>query len=168
MTEHVSKIYASVTNYNALPLISPLLPRRLRTGLVMCLPFGGERPSLERVLFFSFFFKAPLFCLLFIFFPPSSLHINVSLHFTSAETGGCNPSEATLEFFSFFFFLFFCDSLRGDMKSILEFHLSESRQMDRLGRRWMVGGEGGRGGWKLFYSSTLNRGEPGGFGSRGL
>lgn len=28
----------------------------------------------------------------------SSLHINVSLHFTSAETGGCNPSESTLEF----------------------------------------------------------------------
>lgn len=38
VTEHVSKIYASVTNYNALSLISPLLLPR--TGLVMCLPFG--------------------------------------------------------------------------------------------------------------------------------
>lgn len=46
----------------------------------------------------------------------SSLHINVSLHFTSAETGGCNPSESALEF----------DSLRGDIKSILEFHFSQS------------------------------------------
>lgn len=42
VTEHVSKIYASVTNYNALSLISPLLLLlRLHTGLVMCLPFGG-------------------------------------------------------------------------------------------------------------------------------
>lgn len=40
VTEHVSKIYASVTNYNALSLISPLLLLRLRSGLVMCLPFG--------------------------------------------------------------------------------------------------------------------------------
>lgn len=38
VTEHVSKIYASVTNYNALSLISPLFLRC--TGLVMCLPFG--------------------------------------------------------------------------------------------------------------------------------
>lgn len=43
VTEHVSKIYASVTNYNALSLISPLLLLLLLllcTGLVMCLPFG--------------------------------------------------------------------------------------------------------------------------------
>lgn len=38
VTEHVSKIYASVTNYNALSLISPLFLQC--TGLVMCLPFG--------------------------------------------------------------------------------------------------------------------------------
>lgn len=43
-----------------------------------------------------------------------SLHINVSLHFTSAETGGCNPSESSLVF----------DSLQTKYKSILEFHFS--------------------------------------------
>lgn len=57
----------------------------------------------------------------------SSLHINVSLHFTSAETGGCNPSESALEF----------DSLRGDIKSILEFHFSE---IDFEADRWTGGG----------------------------
>lgn len=54
VTEHVSKIYASVTNYNALSLISPLLLPR--TGLVMCLPFG-EAFGCEFLLFFF----SPLF-----------------------------------------------------------------------------------------------------------
>lgn len=53
VTEHVSKIYASVTNYNALSLISPLL--LLRTGLVMCLPFG-EAVGCE---FYCFFCPPP-------------------------------------------------------------------------------------------------------------
>ena len=51
VTEHVSKIYASVTNYNALSLISPLL--LLRTGLVMCLPFGEAFGCEFYCVFFS-------------------------------------------------------------------------------------------------------------------
>ena len=98
VTEHVSKIYASVTNYNALSLISPLLLLSHRFSYV-----------------FAFWGGLGLWVLVFSkFSPPSlfSLHINVSLDFTSAETGGCNPSESTLVF----------DSLQDEAKSILELH----------------------------------------------
>lgn len=59
VTEHVSKIYASVTNYNALSLISPLLLPR--TGLVMCLPFG-EAFGCEFLVFSVFFFLPAYQC----------------------------------------------------------------------------------------------------------
>ena len=97
VTEHVSKIYASVTNYNALSLISPLLLPR--TGLVMCLPFGEA-------------FGCEFYCVFLSLSLSLRLHINVSLGFTSAETGGCNPSESALVF----------DSLQTREESILEFH----------------------------------------------
>lgn len=128
VTEHVSKIYASVTNYNALSLISPLLLPR--TGLVMCLPFG-EAFGCEFLLFF------------FLLFSLAAYQCVTWLHICRDRR--LQPKRGSTGVWL----------ITDDVKSILEFHFSSSSsscRSDFEADRWTD-----RGGETLYLNNTRQR-----------